>query len=143
MIDFQPFDILKKPLFDTFLHDIGEKGCQYSFANLYMWGRQSAAILDDHLAFFSQFNRKSVYLFPVGKGDKKPVLDAMKAACWWSSRTCPLKIFAGSPNNQKENAINLLWAEEATPTSTSILKKFLKYAAKISLFPISPLPDMA
>ena len=77
MIDFQPFDILKKPLFDTFLHDIGEKGCQYSFANLYMWGRQSAAILDDHLAFFSQFNRKSVYLFPVGKGDKKPVLDAI------------------------------------------------------------------
>jgi hypothetical protein len=36
-------------------------------------------VLEDHLVFFSQFSRKSVYLFPVGQGDKKPVLDAIVA----------------------------------------------------------------
>ena len=29
------------------------------------------------MVFFSQYNRKSVYLFPVGSGDKKPALDAI------------------------------------------------------------------
>ncbi len=77
MIDFQPFDLSKKALYDSFLQEVGERGCEYSFTNLYMWGRQSAAILGDQLVFFSQFNRKSVYLFPVGGEDKKPALDAI------------------------------------------------------------------
>jgi len=77
MINFQPFDPAKKEEYNAFLQNCGERGCEYSFLNLYMWGRQSAAVLDDHLVFFSQFNRKSVYLFPVGTGDKKPVLDAV------------------------------------------------------------------
>lgn len=77
MIDFQPFDISNKSAYDTFLQNSGERGCEYSFANLYLWGRQRAAFLYDHLVFFSQFDRKSVYLFPIGSGDKKPVLDAI------------------------------------------------------------------
>ena len=44
---------------------------------MYLWGRQKIAFLGDNVVFFSQFNRKSVYLFPVGTGDKKPVLDAL------------------------------------------------------------------
>ena len=77
MIDFAPLNPAKKEEYNRFLLSGGERGCEYSFVNLYMWGRQSAAVLDDHLVFFSQFNRKSVYLFPVGSGDKKPVLDAL------------------------------------------------------------------
>ncbi len=52
-----------------------ERGCEYSFANLYLWGRQRAAFLDGFLVLFSQFNRRSVYPFPVGQGDIRPVLD--------------------------------------------------------------------
>ncbi len=77
MIDFQPFDIHNKSAYDQFLQNSGERGCEYSFVNLYLWGRQRAAFLHDHLVFFSQFDRKSVYLFPVGNGDKKAVLDAI------------------------------------------------------------------
>lgn len=77
MIDFQPFDLTKKAEYDRFLLSGGERSCEYSFVNLYIWGRQSAAVVNDNLVFFSQFNRKSVYLFPVGQGDKKPVLDAL------------------------------------------------------------------
>ena len=79
MIDFRPFDPANKEAYDRLLQSAGERGCEYSFVNLYLWGRQSAAFLQDHLVFFSQFHRRSVYLFPVGFGDKKAVLDAVIA----------------------------------------------------------------
>ena len=79
MIDFTPITIEKKDCYQTYLQDGRERGCGYSFANLYAWGRQSAAIVADHLVIFSQFNRRSVYPFPAGRGDKKTVLDAVIA----------------------------------------------------------------
>ena len=77
MIDFKSLDPANKQQYDGYLQTDEERGCEYSFVNLYLWGRQKAAFLHDHLVFFSQFNRKSVYLFPVGNGDKKAVLDAL------------------------------------------------------------------
>ncbi len=77
MINFQPLDPAEKARFNALLQHAGPRGCEYSFVNLYLWGRQKAAFVENHLVFFSQFNRKSVYLFPVGTGDKKPVLDAL------------------------------------------------------------------
>lgn len=79
MIDFQPIDPAKKELYEKYLQNAGERGCQYSFVNLYLWGRQKAAFLHDHIVFFSQFDRRSVYLFPVGTGDIKAVLEAVIA----------------------------------------------------------------
>lgn len=77
MIDFKHLELTDKPLLDQYLMYCGERGCEYSFSNLYLWGRQRAALLDGFLVFFSQFNRKSVYPFPVGSGQIKPVLDAI------------------------------------------------------------------
>ena len=77
MLDFQPLNLAQKDLFSQYLQTGGERGCEYSFVNLYLWGRQKAAIVSDNLVFFSQFNRKSVYLYPVGQGDKKAALDAI------------------------------------------------------------------
>ncbi len=77
MIDFQPLDLSSKAAYEGFLMNDTQRGCEYSFVNLYLWGRQKAAFLQGHIVFFSQFNRKSVYLFPLGTGDKKPVLDAI------------------------------------------------------------------
>ena len=77
MIDFQRFDLTKKAEYDRCLMNCGERGCEYSFANLNLWGRQRAAFLDGYLVLFSQFDRRSVYPFPVGQGDVKPVLDAV------------------------------------------------------------------
>ena len=79
MIEFLPFDIEKKTDYDVYLTACGNRGCEYSFVNLYLWGRQKAAFLEDQLVFFSQFNRKSVYLFPVGPGDRKLAIDAIMA----------------------------------------------------------------
>ena len=77
MIDFQKFDLSKRDLYNQYLMNCGERGCEYSFANLNLWGRQRAAFSDGYLVLFSQFERRSVYPFPVGKGDIKPVLDAV------------------------------------------------------------------
>ena len=77
MIQFTSLDIANKAAYDAFLLACEERGCEYNFANLYLWGRQRAAFYGDSLVFFSQFNRKSVYLFPLTRGDIKPALDAI------------------------------------------------------------------
>lgn len=77
MIDFRPITIDRKEAVEDCLHDGMERGCEFSFANLFLWGRQKAAFLQDQLVLFSQFSRRSVYPYPAGRGDKKPVLDAI------------------------------------------------------------------
>ena len=78
MIDFQYLQPEQRQEFERYLQAQGERGCEYSFVNLYLWGRQKAALVHDHLVFFSQFDRRSVYLYPVGFGDKGPVLEAIR-----------------------------------------------------------------
>lgn len=77
MIDFQKLDIYNRAQYDQFLMNCGERGCEYSLVNLHLWGRQRAAFLDGCLTLFSQFERSSVYPFPIGGGDLKAVLDAI------------------------------------------------------------------
>ena len=77
MIPFERLDLNNKARYDALLMNSGRQGCEYSFANKFLWGRQKAAFLGDHLVAFSQFDRRSVYPFPVGSGDLKPTLDAI------------------------------------------------------------------
>jgi len=79
MIDFKPLSLSDRAQYEPYLLDGTERGCEYSFANLYLWGRQKAAIVSDQLVLFSQFNRRTVYPYPAGAGDKKPVLDTIIA----------------------------------------------------------------
>lgn len=77
MIDFKQITLEDKPLYESYLFDGTERGCEYSFVNLYLWGDQKATFLHDHMVVFSHFGNKTVYPYPVGCGDKKPVLDAI------------------------------------------------------------------
>ncbi len=77
MIDFKPITPDQRELYNRYLQQNCCHGSEHSFVNLFLWGRQRAAIVEDHLVVFSQYNRKSVYLFPAGNGDKKPVLEAV------------------------------------------------------------------
>ena len=79
MIDFKPFRLEDRALYNAYLFNCGERGCEYSFVNLYLWGRQQAAVVNGQLLFFSQFNRRSVYLFPIGPGDIRCAIDAIIA----------------------------------------------------------------
>lgn len=75
MIEFKKLDPTNKAAYDEYLLSCGQRGCEYNFANLFLWGRQRAAFLEDSLVFFSQFNQRSVYLFPLCRGDLKKTLD--------------------------------------------------------------------
>ena len=79
MIDFQPLTLADRSRCEQYLLDGVERGCEYSFANLYLWGRQRCAEVCGQLVLFSQFNRRTVYPFPAGSADKKRALDAIIA----------------------------------------------------------------
>ena len=75
MIDFLPFDIEKKTDYDKYLTTCGNRGCEYSFVNLYLWGKQQVAFLHGCVAFFSHFYGRSVYPYPIGNGDRRAVIE--------------------------------------------------------------------
>lgn len=79
MIDFQRLDLSEKARFDEILMSCGHRGCEYTFVNLFLWGRQKAAFVAGRLVLQSQFDRRCVYPFPVGDGDLKAALDAIIA----------------------------------------------------------------
>ena len=79
MIDFQPLSLADRSRYGRYLLDGMERGCEYSFANLYLWGRQRYAEICGQLVLFSQFNRRTVYPFPAGSADKKCALNAIIA----------------------------------------------------------------
>lgn len=76
MIDFKPLDPAQKSEYEKILFSLPERGCEYNFTNLCLWGRQRIAFHEGNVAFFSQFDRRSVYPFPLGQ-DLKPTLDAI------------------------------------------------------------------
>ena len=77
MIDFKRLELSDKARYDEYLMNCGQRGCEYSFVNLFLWGRQKAAFVGDFLVLQSQFDRRCVYPFPVGRGDVGPVLEAI------------------------------------------------------------------
>ena len=74
MIDFQRLDLSQKAAYEQYLMNATERGCEYSFSNLYLWGKQHAAFIHGCVALFSHFNGRSVYPFPIGDGDKRQVI---------------------------------------------------------------------
>ena len=76
MLEFTPLTPENKASYDAYLMYCAERGCEYNFANLFLWGRQKATLHEGNLTFFCQFNRRSVYLFPLG-AHLKPTLDAI------------------------------------------------------------------
>ena len=63
--------------YQTLLFLDGTRGCEYSFANINMWGRQRIAFLHDRAILFSQYDRVSLYPYPVGTADVRPALEAI------------------------------------------------------------------
>ena len=75
MIPFQRLTLAQKERYEAILFSGEPRGCEYSFANLYLWGRQQAAFLHGCVAFFSHFDGRSVYPYPIGGGDRRAVLE--------------------------------------------------------------------
>ena len=77
MIDFHKPQFHEKEAYEAILFSCPSRGCEYSFANLNLWGRQNIAFLHGCVALFSHFYGRSVYPYPIGNGDKKAVIEAI------------------------------------------------------------------
>lgn len=77
MIEFHKMKLTQRAEYDKVLFDCEPRGCEYSFANQYLWGKQQAAFIHGCVAFFSHFYGRSIYPYPIGNGDKKAVIEAI------------------------------------------------------------------
>lgn len=81
MIDFHKPTPAVKEQYEQVLFSVPPRSCEYSFANLSLWGRQHMAFIHGCVVFFSHFNGKSVYPFPIGNGDRRTaVLEVLQDA---------------------------------------------------------------
>lgn len=75
MIEFRRPRPEQRELYQQHLMGLPARGCEYSFANKYLWGRQQMAFVHGCVAFFSHFYGKSIYPYPIGNGDKKAAIE--------------------------------------------------------------------
>lgn len=77
MIDFHRLSLSQKDKYEQLLFSCPPRGCEYSFANLFLWGHQQVAFIHGCVAFFSHFYGRSVYPYPIGSGDRRAVVEAL------------------------------------------------------------------
>ncbi len=77
MLEFKRVTPEDREHYQTYLCRSPQRGCEYSLANLVLWGRQSMTVAHDCALFFSQFSRRTVYPFPVGGGDRRAAVAAI------------------------------------------------------------------
>ena len=90
MIPFERLTFDKKPEYDALLRHGAHRGCAFSFANLYLWGRQCAARVGDTLLLFSHFQGKTMYPYPAGPQVSKDTIDLLIADA--AERGIPLRL---------------------------------------------------
>ena len=79
LINFHTMSPEEALIYQEYMLHEEERGCEYSLANLTMWGRQSVAFIHGCVALFSHYQGRSVYPFPVGPGDKVQVIRELLA----------------------------------------------------------------
>ena len=77
MIEFKRLKLSQKENYEKILLACPGRSCEYAFANMYLWGRQETAFFPDCVGFFSHFNGKSIYPYPMGSGDRRAVVETV------------------------------------------------------------------
>lgn len=75
MIQFHRASLEDKNAYECLAAADSRRGCEYSFANVYLWGRQEIAFLHGCVVFFSHFNGRTLYPYPMGGGDIRACLE--------------------------------------------------------------------
>lgn len=100
MLNFQTVDLSMREEMNTILQRIPDPGCECTFANLYLWGPQRAAIEDGFVYILSKHAGADSYFLPIGQGDLKAAVrrlaqDAVK-------RGVPLSMYAVTDRTRAE-----------------------------------------
>ena len=117
MIQFQRLKPSQREAYNRILMAVPNRGCEYSFVNLSLWGSQKVAFLHDCVAFFSHYNGRSVYPYPIGPGDRRKVLEEIMADA--AERGIPCRITGMTEADRQEleawfPEVFVTWAERDT-----------------------------
>ena len=100
MIGFHRLTLDQKDTYQQILLSSEPRGCEYSFANLYLWGQQRVAFLHGCVAFFSHFDGRSVYPYPIGNGDRRRCLEEILSDA--QERGIPCRIVSMTDQDVRE-----------------------------------------
>ena len=78
-IDFKPVSVEDKQIYNDYFWKESDRGCEVSFANLFLWGEQNIFVGNDYILLLSKFGEHRVYPYPLGESDKKPLIDRIIA----------------------------------------------------------------
>ena len=81
MLNFEPVKLEDRAWAQKILYSAGRMGCEYTFANLMFWMSNGGGIarVGDFICPAAQWDGQLRYLYPVGTGDPKPALEAIRA----------------------------------------------------------------
>lgn len=100
MIHFQRVKITDRAVLHGVYFNDGKQNSEYSFANLFMWGRQQFAVVEGCVCAFSHWDGKSLYLYPEGDGDKRAALEALMQDA--EERGIPFRLYGLSPQEAEQ-----------------------------------------
>ena len=90
MIPFERLSFEHKREIDAMLAHASHRGCAFTFANLYIWGRQYVARAGEDLLLYSHFGGRTMYPYPVCPGDPRPAIELLMADA--RERGIPLRL---------------------------------------------------
>lgn len=79
MLQFQTIDFSMRGALNDILYRLPEPACEYSFANLLLWGPQRVAVQDGFVFVMTHHSGADSYLFPAGTGDPDHALRLLAA----------------------------------------------------------------
>lgn len=103
MIRFHRAQLSDKARYESCLFSAPGRGCEYSFANIYMWGRQEIAFVHDCAVLFSHYNGRTVYPYPMGPRDKRAALEEILADARQRGIPCRITGMTGEDRQNLEN----------------------------------------
>jgi len=126
MLDFKPIttDIKEEYQRLSFNHT---RSCLHTFATLFIWGQAQYAFIDGFFVFLAKYGDKYTYLFPVGDGDLKSVIELLLEDA--RERNIPFKL-SGLNNNDVE-ALKNLFPEKFSFYSTRDFEDYIYLASEL------------
>lgn len=91
MLNFRPITPADRDWIHSYLYFAKGHGTEYSFANLFFWGDQRVAVLENTPVFFSVFGQWKNYLLPIGGLDLSRAVEALRDDA--RSRGIPFRLF--------------------------------------------------
>ena len=103
MINFRKIVLTDKEWMDPLIAVADMRACHQNFTNMFAWSElyhYKAALVEGHLVIKGKIESGEYYLYPVGKGDIKPIIEVMKQDAKENGHE--LRILGISPENREE-----------------------------------------